>query len=301
MQIPIIGFNGGEKSTVTDENICAAVENALSQAGFMLLKDIGIPRELVSRVFSASAMFFSGASDEKNRLAYGAASDNFGYQAVGYESLAPGLPHDLKETLTLRNLPTHFDAPWPSNEFRDLLFEFYQACVDASFALQRVVAQILQLPQDFFTSRHGGENITLRLLHYPCLAPQSDEQLGAGAHTDYGMLTFLFQDDCAGLEVLDKNTEQWQPVDPLADTIVVNTGDLMERWTNGRFKSTMHRVQPRNNSRERYSIAVFFDPDDDVMVECLPSCHGDGHPAKYPPISTRDHLIEKISATHGVN
>lgn len=299
MEIPIINFNGVKKSGLQDEKVSDAVENALSQAGFMLIKDIGISSELLSRVFTGSEMFFNSAEESKNKLAYGAASDNFGYQAVGYESLAPGLPPDLKETLTLRNLPAHVDAAWPSVEFRDLLLEFYDAVVSACFRLQRVIADILQLPADYFTSLHGGENITLRLLHYPSLAPQSKGQLGAGPHTDYGMLTFLFQDDRGGLEVLDRNTGRWQAVEPVADAIVVNTGDLMERWTNGRFKSTLHRVQPRGDNLDRFSIAAFFDPDDDVLVECLPSCQGEDNPAKYPPISTRDHLLEKISATHG--
>ena len=120
------------------------------------------------------------------------------------------------------------------------------------------------------------------------MAQVKEGQLGAGAHTDYGMLTLLFQDKIGGLQVFDKGV--WLDVDPIEDTIVVNTGDLMERWTNGRFKSTLHRVQPRIGASPRSSIAVFVDPDTDTPVEVLASCIDEDHPARFEPITAGEHI-----------
>jgi isopenicillin N synthase-like dioxygenase len=80
--------------------------------------------------------------------------------------------------------------------------------------------------------------------------------------------------------------------------VVINTGDLMERWTNGRFRSTVHRVRPMRRDRDRYSIALFVDPDSDVEVECITSCMSTDQPARHPSITAGEHISQKIAASH---
>jgi isopenicillin N synthase-like dioxygenase len=161
-----------------------------------------------------------------------------------------------------------------------------------------VLAACLGLPANFFAQRHRGENVTLRFLHYPAgLVPRSDAQLGAGAHTDYGSITLLFQDEIGGLEVLGADGA-WQPAAPVPDAALINTGDLMEHWTNGLFRSTLHRVRPISGSRDRYSIALFVDPDAAVEIECVESCVGPERPARYPPTTAGEHIRRKIAATN---
>jgi isopenicillin N synthase-like dioxygenase len=99
-----------------------------------------------------------------------------------------------------------------------------------------------------------------------------------------------------GLQVYDNGV--WIDVDPVEGTIIVNTGDLMERWTNGRFKSTLHRVKPRIGEEPRSSIAVFIDPDSDTPVEVLNSCIDEDHPARYGPVTAGEHIQAKIRASH---
>jgi isopenicillin N synthase-like dioxygenase len=203
-------------------------------------------------------------------------------------------------------------ARWPAGDFRDVALALYTVGLRAAYRLMEVLASCLALPADFFALRHRGENVTLRFLHYPAGAaaqpgavaqpgagakPGSAAQLGAGAHTDYGAITLLFQDDVGGLELLGADGG-WQVAPPMAGAAVINTGDLMERWTNGRFRSTLHRVRPIAGDRDRYSIALFVDPDSAVEVDCLDSCVSAQRPKAYPPITAGEHLRRKLAATH---
>ncbi len=181
--------------------------------------------------------------------------------------------------------------------FRETAVGFYKASLAAAYRVLEIMAACLQLPADFFATRHTGQNVTLRFLHYPANLVPRGAQLGAGAHTDYGSITLLFQEDVAGLEVcgVDGN---WRRAPLVPGCALVNTGDLMQRWTNDRFRSTLHRVLPIEGPRDRYSIALFVDPDTAVNVECLDSCVARDHPARYPPITAGEHIRRKIAATH---
>jgi isopenicillin N synthase-like dioxygenase len=173
----------------------------------------------------------------------------------------------------------------------------YSASLAASYRVMRIMAAGLALPLEFFTERHRGQNLTLRYLHYPAgLAVESAAQLGAGAHTDYGSITLLYQDDVGGLELLGSDAH-WHPAPPVPDALLVNIGDLMQRWTNDCFVSTLHRVRPIGGQTDRYSIAFFVDPDTDVQVECIASCTGAHRPARYAAISAGEHINAKNTAS----
>ncbi|MEM6818732.1 MAG: 2OG-Fe(II) oxygenase family protein [Pseudomonadota bacterium] len=300
-QIPVIDFsrfNPSDQSSL--EALASEVDQALSGVGFMSVRHLGIDNELLCQVFEASRTFFSADESHKLGSAYRSASENFGYQGVGQENLDPSAPADLKETFTMRNVlhrPPD-DARWPDGTFRDLMRAFYRECLDAAFRLMRVLTIALDLSPDFFQRYHSGENVTLRLLHYPSIekVPEAG-QLGAGAHTDYGLLTLLFQNDIGGLEVRTGDGE-WQGVAASPQDVVINSGDLLEVWTNGRYRSTPHRVQPMSDSNHRQSIAMFVDPDSATEVAALPSCVSASNPARFSPTSAGRHLQERIEASH---
>lgn len=275
-----------------------ALDRALAETGFAAVRNLGIDAGTLQRAFDEAAGFFSADPSFKARFAYRSAAENFGYQAPGEEYLDPAGSPDLKETLTLRNLLHGAIAPerWPSAAFGEFMTAFYRDCLAAAYRLLRLLATVLDVPEDFFVHCHRGENVTLRLLHYPPL-PAEAGQLGAGAHTDYGMLTLLFQDNAGGLEVRDAGGT-WQPVTPVADTVVINAGDLLERWTNGRYRSTWHRVQPRSDGRERFSIAFFVDPDSATRVEVLPACVAQGDARRFPPITAGEHVQARLQRSH---
>jgi isopenicillin N synthase-like dioxygenase len=302
MQVPLISFeyydlNGSDAV----EKIAAQMSLALKDVGFMSVSDLGISQDLLERVFAASQQFFASDLDTKMKSAYLSASENFGYQGFGAEHLDPSKPADLKETFTMRDILNHGpdDNRWPSDDFRRLMTHFYAECLQGAHRMQRILASALDVDEDFFVNKHRGENVTLRLLYYPDTGVDeiAESQLGAGEHTDYGLLTLLFQDDVGGLEVSDANGN-WIAVEPVPTSIVVNSGDLLERWTNGIYRSTPHRVKPKIGHKARFSIAMFVDPDSATQVDVLPSCISRDRPSRFDTITAGEHIQERIEATH---
>lgn len=299
--IPVIDFSGYINGP---QDIRAAIARdivqASRQAGFLYLTNIGISPSQVSRMFDLMQHYFSQPAEIKERHPYTSAEANHGYNGLGAEKLDPRKPGDLKETFTMKNVET--TAPnlslWPSAQFRDEALAFFRACRSAAEQVLEAFALALRVAPDFFARAHSGQNQTLRLLHYPAVQSAIPGQTGAGAHTDYGTITLLFQDDLGGLYV-QRADGVWIPAPPKPGAVIVNTGDLMARWTNNSLRSTPHQVRPHFNPDRphRYSIAFFCDPDDDTLIECLPSCVDPDHPAQFPPITARDHITQKILAS----
>ena len=155
------------------------------------------------------------------------------------------------------------------------------------------------MPENYIVNRHQTRDYTLRLLHYPPLVsrPQLGQQR-AGAHSDYGSLTLLFQDDVGGLEV-QLASGQWIAAPAIANAVLVNTGDLMQRCSNDVFRSPRHRVVlPGDQGCDRYSIAFFCQPDADASITCFPSCQSPDYPPRYAPITSGDYLLSRLQATY---
>ena len=256
---------------------------------------------LLSEVFEASKVFFSLSEEEKMRCAYASAAENFGYQAVGTEHLDPSKPADLKETFTMRNI---LDAEiktdrWPSLRFEELMKKFFSEGLKSSHRIQRVLANFLGVDENFFVRAHSGQNVALRLLHYPPAEEKEiyEGQLGAGAHSDYGTFTLLFQDGVEGLEIRDKE-KGWMPIESTGSSSILNAGDLLERWTNGKYPSTIHRVKPVSGKKDRYSVALFVDPDSETLVDVLESCTTEALPKQFAAISAGDYIQKRLRDSH---
>ena len=302
MQAPIVSFEGfqsGDRLKILDT--VSNVDRALSDWGFIASSGLGFSDELIAKVFEASATFFLSDTKNKMRSAYLSAEENFGYQAFASEHLDPASPADLKETFTMRNIlnATIEENRWPSVEFKELMQLFFAECLERAFLLQRILAKALNLEEDFFVKFHSGQNISLRLLHYPVCSSDKvqDSQLGAGAHTDYGLTTFLFQDSVGGLEICDQDGN-WQDVEPDKSVVLINSGDLLERWTNGKYRSTLHRVKPMIRGRDRFSIAFFVDPDSDTEVKVLDSFIGADTPRRFSDVNAGDYIRRRLENSH---
>jgi isopenicillin N synthase-like dioxygenase len=299
-ELPIVDIAAFEHGGAEADCVARDVHHALSQIGFMYVRGHGVDSALIQQAFTVAMGFFAQARQTKSLFAYTDASANFGFQALEVESLDPASEPDLKETFTMRNVRAM--APqstrWPDMTFRDTAVAFHDATLAVAYGLLRILAASFQLPREFFTQRHQGENVTLRFLHYPANAlVRSSAQLGAGAHTDYGSITLLFQDDVGGLELRGLDG-RWRSAPIVPGALIVNTGDLMQRWTNDCFRSTLHRVRTIDGTRDRYSITLFVDPDHDVDVQCIESCQSPQRPARYPAITAGEHIRQKIAATH---
>ena len=302
MQTPIVSFKGFQSNDILKiSDTVANVDRALTDCGFMASSDLGFSDELIARVFEASATFFLSDKKNKRRSAYLSAEENFGYQAFASEHLDPASPPDLKETFTMRNIlnATIEEHRWPSNEFKELMQLFFAECLERAFLLQRILAKALNLDENFFVKFHSGQNISLRLLHYPaCRSDEvSNSQLGAGAHSDYGLTTFLFQDLVGGLEICDQNGK-WQDIEPDNSVVLINSGDLLERWTNGKYRSTLHRVKPMTRGRDRFSIAFFVDPDSDTEIKVLENFIDADTPRKFLDINAGEYIRGKLENSH---
>lgn len=291
--IPIIDFSPFFESEAGRSAVGRAVYRAAHETGFMYLRGHAIPAAEIAEAFAMARAFFQQSVEEKER--YLRTGGNFGYQSVAKEALDPTQPPDLKEDFTMRNALGMSEAVWPSPEFRGVAVGFYQRCRALAGDVMQAFAVALELPPDFFDDKHTGLTQTLRFLHYPPSKQPQTGQLGAGAHTDYGTLTLLFQDNAGGLEVKDADG-RWVPAPPVEDAIVVNTGDLLARWSNDVFRSTFHRVlvRPESAAAGRQSIAFFSDPDPEVVVETIPSCVTVENPARYGPITAGAHIDERI-------
>ena len=224
------------------------------------------------------------------------------------EKLDPARPGDLKEAFNLAperpGLDSHKNL-WPKGHplFKSVMTRFLGECIHTADRVLEAFALALDQPEDFFKDAHNEHDHTLRLLHYPPLPAGFEPENGesrAGAHTDYGSITLLFQDDVGGLEVCTRSGD-WIRATPIPGTVVVNTGDLMHRWTNHVFCSTPHRVNvaPEHRSRDRYSIAFFCHPNKTSEIACIESCATAGNPPIYAPISAGQHLNEKLTNTYG--
>ncbi len=280
------------------------VSDALRKFGFMSVVNLGIEPSLVEEVFSSSRSFFCQEPSFKRNYAYSSSEENFGYQWVGSESLNPGRPPDLKETFTMRNPLNYQQTPsrWPSSDFQSIMTRFFEVCMEQAHRIERLIALSLDIEADFFSSRHGGENISLRLLRYPAYKSSKvlENQLGAGEHRDYGLITLLFQDGLEGLQIRNAQSN-WISVPSNKSNVIVNSGDMLERWSNGWYQSTAHRVIANTNSAPRYSIAFFVDPDSDVQIDVLANCTDSARPKKYKPIKAGEYIKARLDASHKDN
>ncbi len=299
--IPLIDFSGMLSDSISERKALAEeVDRSAKEVGFMYITNCGIAPETVKAVMSTAHRFFGMDSETKNGFMFDQAL-NFGYHGMGKEALDPSKPADQKETFTMRNVSKFYSKSelWPSFRYRQVACDFFADCQRLADRMMSAFALALDLPEGFFTNKHTGILQTLRFLHYPPTTVESSGQLGAGAHTDYGTLTLLFQDQSGGLEIQDSEGN-WIPAPPIENAVVINSGDLLARWTNDVYRSTPHRVQvrPADATNGRLSIAFFSDPDPEVLVETLPSCVSEESPSKYPPITANDHILEKIAATN---
>ena len=320
MTVPVIDIAPFLAGTPEGKNqVAEQIGRACKDIGFLTIVGHGIPRNLIEATYRVSKEFFDLPLEEKMKVARPAPDQVRGYSPLGDEGLSYSLdevaPGDLKESLSIgpTDVPNedyyHCDTAGPHfapnlfptaiPELEAIWTEYFQAMETLSADLMRMFALALDLPEDFFEDKIDKHISMFRVLNYPEQVKEpSARQLRAGAHSDYGSLTIVRQDhDIGGLQVLNRQ-KQWVDVVPIADSFVVNIGDLMMQWTNDRWISTVHRVvnpaRDRVTESRRQSLVFFHQPNYDAMISCLDSCQDAEHPPKYASISSGDHLRMKF-------
>jgi isopenicillin N synthase-like dioxygenase len=313
--VPVIDLAPARKGSPTERRAVAAeIDSACRALGFLVISGHGIEPRLVQETREAALRFFALPLEEKMKLKLPPGPSR-GYFPPQSQALAQSLenqsPPDLKETFNIGPVDVSSDAYftakeassfftpnlWPDAvpELQAAFTCYYRAMSGLATELMRLFALGLGLPEVFFDSKVDRHITTFSVLHYPPLAqPPLPGQLRAGAHTDFGSLTILQRDETpGGLEVF--SGDAWIKVPEIERTFVVNLGDLMQDWTGGAWRSTLHRVvnPPDMGTAERLSMAFFHQPNWDAMISPLPVPGAIDR--DFEPINSGAHVRAKVA------
>jgi isopenicillin N synthase-like dioxygenase len=309
--LPLIDIGGlSSPKPLVRRGVVEAIRAACLSKGFFYVAGHGIAPALIETVLSETRAFFALPRIERLRVRRECSICNRGYEPLGGQDLAQSGAPDLKEAFHLGvDLPEddprvlarkmdHGPNQWPRGlpAFRAVMEDYFAAMMELSVRLMGAVALSLDLAEDHFAGFCADAVALLRLLHYPqqpANAPPGEK--GCGAHTDWGAITLLLQDNAGGLQINDP-VHGWLHAPPVGGTFVVNIGDLIARWTNDRYHSTEHRVI-NLSGRDRYSVPFFFDGNPDYLVSCLPGCSDAGNPPRYRPTTVAEHTGAMQRAT----
>ena len=283
-----------------------AMGESYARYGFAIVRDHGLDAALIARALQATKDFFALQEAVKRRYHVAGGAGQRGYVPFGMEAAKGADKVDLKEFWHVgRELPEgHRYRPvmphnlWPSEvtSFQSDVYALYDALDAIGQDLLRSIAAFLELPDDYFANATRDGNSVLRLLHYPPTPPQP-EGVRAEAHEDINTITLLLGAEEAGLQLLTREGE-WLDVNPPEGALVVNIGDMLQRLTNDKLRSTTHRVVnpgPERAHLPRYSIPFFLHFAPDFLIETLPSCIDAQRPDHYPePITAQDFLYQRL-------
>lgn len=302
-EIPVIDvapLAGGDREDVA--RVGAAMREAAERIGFFYVRNHGIDATLIGGTDAIARRFFAQPLEAK--LEVKPVDRHRGFLQVGQARMYDRAKVDLKESY-IWGVDFAKDDPdyvagnrmigpnrWPAflPELRPILNAYLDAAHGCARMLLRALAASLGAPEDYFIRRFDKPISRGSLVYYPPQDPDAGEdQFGVAPHTDYGVITLLHQDDVGGLQVATRKGE-WVTAHPIPGTLVINSGDLLGRWTNDCFKSNPHRVV-NTSGRERLSIAVFADPDFDTPIEpvVLP-----GETSKYPPVTCGEYILGRF-------
>ncbi len=321
--IDIAGFTSGDAAA--RRAVVEAVRDACERVGFFVITGHGVDDAKLRAAFAQGRAFFARPIEEKMRIRRPGPGISRGYNSLAAQSLGLTIgqkaPPDLMESLGFGSMDVDADPYWTEGfgpvhghpnlwpdgmpELRRAMTDYWRTMEELTTRLSRIFALALELDEDFFVTRSDRHVTTMRVNYYPAQdRPPAPGQLRAGAHSDYGGFTILKGEDApGGLQVLRRDGD-WTNVPMVENGFIINIGDLLMRWTNDRWVSTLHRVvnppEEVRHSVDRMSIAYFFVPNHNVEVRCLESCTGPGNPPRYAPITVGAHWRGKILASQQI-
>ncbi|HRN79106.1 MAG TPA: 2-oxoglutarate and iron-dependent oxygenase domain-containing protein [Ferruginibacter sp.] len=278
---------------------------AYEEVGFVAVKNHGIPDELIAHLYQYVQEFFSLPLEQKKRYEIPELAGQRGYTSFGKEHAKGSDAPDLKEFFQYGQVPRDGfkEEEYPPNvqveqvkPFNPTFESAYRAFEQSGKALLQAIALYLNLDEHYFDEFVHNGNSILRAIHYPPITQEPKSAIRAEQHEDINLITLLVGASADGLEILTKQDE-WVPVTSLPEQIVVNVGDMLQRLTNNKLRSTTHRVV--NPKRElwhtsRFSIPFFLHPKSSMSLRCLESCIDDAHPKAYEDATAGEYLDERL-------
>ncbi len=318
--VPLIDISGANSPDPgVRDRIAREIHIACRTIGFFYITGHGVSEESVARAFDAAQRFFDLPLDEKMAVHMRRSAGQSGYEPIAAQVLdsqdaaSEAAPPDLKESfycgldlpddhpLAVKRLRGYGHNQWPDSlpQMREPLLSYYSEMKLLGDRILRMIARSLELEEDWFTPYFNPPAATLRLIKYPPQpANAAFNQIGAGAHTDWGSITILAQDSAGGLEVRNLAGD-WIDAPPIPGAFVINLGDLMARWTNGVYSSNMHRVKNNRSGGDRYSLPFFMSPQPDAVIEPVPGSVSADRPQRFPVCTSADHLNEMFRRSYG--
>ena len=299
--IPVVDLSQFTKGDeVARQAFIAKLGMAFQDIGFVGVTNHGVPKQLISDFYKASKAFFGLSVEVKKKYEIPAAAGQRGYTSFGKEHAKQSEIADLKEFFQIgqdgeekhRKNVDVIEIP----SFMGLGTSLFQQFEKTGAALLQAIALYLGLEEDFFDSKIENGNSILRAIHYPPITQEPESAIRAEQHEDINLITLLVGASAGGLQILNHKNE-WLPVIPEKDEIVINVGDMLQRLTNNYLKSTTHRVvnPPRKEWHvPRLSIPFFLHPQADMDLSCLPSCVTKDRPLAYEPITAGEYLDERL-------
>lgn len=305
--------NGSERER---RDVARRIDDACTDIGFFMVVGHGVPLDLIGTARQHAIDFFALPDAEKLKVQRPPSKISRGYNWIGDRSVSYSMgqaaPPDIQEAFAfgpdgVAALSAKVDKTsaqmyaaniWPDRpaDFKPTMLSFHLAMSALASRVLRAMATALEVPENYFADKFDRRASVARIIRYPAVREMPlPGQLRAGAHTDYGVMTFVRGDDTpGGLQVKHRHGD-WIDVHIPPDAFVCNIGDLMMRWSNDRWVSTLHRVAvppPDAAPSDRISLVYFESPNPDALIQCFPSCRGAGE--KYPPITVADHYLGKL-------
>ena len=313
-EIPVIDlsswFQGNyeEQKKVADE-----VVSACCTSGFFYIVNHQVPQQLLASVFEVSRNFFALPIQQKEKVSFELGNKNRGYIPLGGESSDPNAKRDEKEAYDFTHkVPAdaagelmmdrisgeNLWAEQPAN-LKPVIEQYLEKCIELGTTLFQIFAVGLGLERHYFDDKINYPIAQLRMLHYPAQDSSSisEENLGIGKHCDYESLTILAQGEIGGLQVENLQGE-WVEAPPIEGAFNVNIGEMLTRWTNGRFKATPHRVI-NTSGKTRYSVPFFFATNYDVNIKPLDVCVPEGTTPGFEEVLAGEYLVARLNEIYG--
>ena len=307
MNIPVVDLSEFTSGTPeSKQRFVQQLGKAYEEVGFVAVKNHGIPDALIKDLYDYVQEFFALTVPEKEAYEHKELAGQRGYTSFGREHAKGYEAPDLKEFFQYGQDVTDGDPikeEYPDNvsvdkvpQLSPTLGQSYRAFEKSGTALLQAIALYLGLDEHYFDQYVHNGNSILRAIHYPPITQEPKSAIRAEQHEDINLITLLVGASADGLQILSKNGD-WVPVTSLPEQIVVNVGDMLQRLTNNRLKSTTHRVvnPPREKwGTSRFSIPFFLHPKGGMSLKCLDSCIDAAHPKAYEDATAGEYLDERL-------